>query len=151
MKNNPVILIAMLAIATLSVGCAGPEREPRYYDRPASSQRYGDRVGVVDRIEVIRKDSGSNAAGTVIGAIVGGVIGHQIGGGRGKDVATVAGAVGGAVAGNEMQKRSRSADETFRVTVLTDDGYRHTVIQDDITDLRTGDRVRIEGDRVYRY
>ncbi len=46
---------------------------------------------------------------------------------------------------------SRGANETFRVTVRLDNGAYQAVTQEDITDLRTGDRVRIEGDRVYRY
>jgi outer membrane lipoprotein SlyB len=105
----------------------------------------------VDRIEVVKKGDGNNVAGTVIGGIVGGLVGHQIGGGRGQTAATIAGAAGGAVAGNQLEKRSRGADETFRVTVRLDDGGIQTVTQNDISDLRTGDRVRVEGDRVYRY
>jgi len=92
-----------------------------------------------------------NVAGTVIGGIVGGLIGHQIGGGTGQTAATIAGAVGGAVAGNQIEKRSRAANETFRVTVRLDNGGYQTVTQDNITDLRTGDRVRVDGNRVYRY
>ena len=79
------------------------------------------------------------------------VIGHQIGGGSGQTAATIAGAVGGGVAGNQIEKRSRGANETFRVTVRLDNGSYQTVTQDNITDLRTGDRVRVDDDRVYRY
>ena len=41
----------------------------------------------------------------------------------------------------------RGANETFRVTVCMDSGVFETVPQDDITDLRSGDRVRVEGRR----
>lgn len=104
----------------------------------------------MERIEVVRRGERDNAAGTVIGGIVGGLIGHQIGRGSGQTAATIAGAAGGAVAGNQIEKRSRDADEAFRVTVRLDTGAYQTVTQADINDLRTGDRVRLKGGRVYR-
>ncbi len=122
---------------------------PSTYESQASSATVG--YGYVERIEVVRKGDGPNIVGTVIGGIVGGLIGHQIGGGTGQTAATIAGAVGGAVAGNQIEKRSRRANETFRVTVRLDNGGYQTVTQDNITDLQTGDRVRIDGNRVYRY
>jgi outer membrane lipoprotein SlyB len=106
--------------------------------------------GVVDRIEVVNKGDPNNIAGTVIGGIIGGLIGHQIGGGTGNTVATIAGAAGGAYAGNQVEKRSRAAHETFRVTVRMDDGSLQTITQENITDLQPGDRVRLDGDRIYR-
>ncbi len=107
-------------------------------------------TGVVDRIEVVDKGSSSDVAGTVIGGIIGGLVGHQIGGGSGQTAATVLGAAGGAVAGNEIAKRSRRPNETFRVTVHMDSGGYQVITQSDISDLRTGDRVRIEDGRIYR-
>jgi outer membrane lipoprotein SlyB len=58
--------------------------------------------------------------------------------------------VGGAVAGSEVQKRARGANETFRVTVRYENGATEVIRQDDIRDLRTGDRVRVDGGRIYR-
>jgi len=87
----------------------------------------------------------------VIGGIIGGLIGHQIGGGTGNTVATIAGAAGGAYAGNQVQSRKRADHETFRVTVRMDNGQYQTVTQENIMDLRTGDRVRVEGNNIYRY
>ena len=141
--------MAAIAVAIVIGACAAPG--PRPVDAPAArGQPYSDaRFGVVDRIEVIRKGDGSNIAGTVIGGIVGGLIGHQIGSGSGNTAATIAGAAGGAVAGHEIQRRSRGPNETFRVSVRTDDGSFRTVVQDNIVDLRPGDRVRIQGGFVY--
>src|SRR3954469_15937384 len=106
--------------------------------------------GVVDRIEVVNKGDSNNIAGTIIGGIAGGLIGHQIGSGRGNTAATIAGGVGGAIAGNEVQKRTRGNNETFRVTVRMDNGATEVIRQDDISDLREGDRVRGENNRLYR-
>ena len=152
MKNTCSIGTAIIAAAISMAGCAGPEPQPYYASQPyATPPPPGYRVGVVERIEVIRRGDGNNVAGTVIGGIVGGIIGHQIGGGSGQTAATILGAAGGAVAGNQIERRSRGADESFRVTVRLDNGAYQTVTREDITDLRTGNRVRLEGDRIFRY
>jgi outer membrane lipoprotein SlyB len=152
MKTMFSLGAAIIAVAIAAAGCAEPQPQPYETAQPyANSPPPGASVGVVDKIEVIRKGEGNNVAGTVIGGIVGGLIGHQFGGGSGQTAATIAGAAGGAVAGHEIQKRRRGSDETYRVTVRLDSGGYQTVTQENITDLRTGDRVRVEGGRVYRY
>jgi len=141
MKSIRLMRTAIVA-AILLAGCAQNQPQPYY------SANY--QTGVVDRIEVIRKGDTNNIAGTVIGGIVGGLIGHQIGGGSGQTAATIVGGVGGAVAGSQIQQRTRGANETFRVTVRYENGATEIIRQDDISDMRTGDRVRVEGGRVYR-
>lgn len=157
MKPTHSIAASAAVAAVLLAACAEPQPQPYYggqpyptssYESPASSSAT---VGYVERIEVVQKNASSNVVGTVIGGIVGGLIGHQIGSGSGQTAATIAGAVGGSVAGNQIEKRSRGANETFRVTVRLDHGGYQTVTQDNIIDLRTGDRVRVDGNRVYRY
>ena len=145
--------MAAIGVAIVIGACAAPG--PRHVEGPVAREapraqpQAGARFGVVDRIEVIRKGDGSNVAGTVIGGIVGGLIGHQIGSGSGNTAATIAGAAGGAVAGHEIQRRSRGPNEAFRVSVRLDDGSFRTVVQENITDLRPGDRVRIQGGSIY--
>lgn len=156
MKHTKMIWAAPIALAAGLVGCATPYQEPYYGSSPAPSQSYPaqapsyQQLGYVDRIEVINRGAGNNAAGTIIGGIIGGLIGTQIGSGSGRTAATIAGAVGGAAAGNVIEGRSRAAHETFRVTVRLDNGAMQTVTQDNINDLRTGDRVRLEGNLIYR-
>src|SRR5258705_7652383 len=150
MKTKSAVSIVIVAAVTLAAGCA---TEPQSTDPSQPGSSYGSTYsytnGVVDRIEVVRKNDGNNVAGTVIGGIVGGLIGSQIGSGRGQTAATVAGAVGGAIAGNQIEKRRRQNDETFRIGVRMDNGAYQTIMQDDVTDLRTGDRGRVEGGRAY--
>ena len=142
MKTIRLISAAFVGLAILLGGCAS--QRPNTYDAPVYRQ------GVVDRIEVIRKGDSNNIAGTIIGGIAGGLLGHQIGGGSGQTAATILGGVGGAMAGNQVQQRTRGANETFRVTVRYENGATETIKQDDINDLRTGDRVRLDGGRVDR-
>ena len=161
MKISRIVLASAAAVTAVLSGCAGPDpyySQPQSYPSasypqqgyPYSPQAQASYLGVVDRIEVVRKGDANNVAGTIIGGIVGGLIGHQIGSGSGNTAATIAGAAGGAFAGNQIQQRSRGPNEAFRVTVRMDDGSWRTVTQENIMDLRTGDRVRLDGDYIYR-
>jgi outer membrane lipoprotein SlyB len=152
---KPALFSAAVA-TTFLTGCAGPDP---YYSQPQASyptpgysypQAQASYYGVVDRIEVVRTGDSNNIAGTVIGGIVGGLIGHQIGSGHGNTAATIAGAAGGAFVGNQAQQRARASNEAFRVTVRMDDGSVRTITQENITDLRTGDRVRVDGGYIQR-
>ena len=142
MKTARIFGTFVTALVILLAGCATPQAGS--YSSPTYRQ------GTVDRIEVIKKGDTSNIAGTIIGGIAGGLLGHQIGGGSGQTAATILGGVGGAVAGNQVQQRARGPNETIRVSVRFDNGATQVITQDDINELRTGDRVRVDGDRVSR-
>ena len=154
MKKLSALQMACVAAAVTLAGCADQptyESQSQYPSQSYPAQSRRAYVGTVDRIEVVGKKDPNNIAGTVIGGIIGGLIGHQVGGGTGNTVATIAGAAGGAYAGNQVQARKRADHETFRVTVRMDNGSYQTVTQENITDLRTGDRVRVNGDNISRY
>jgi outer membrane lipoprotein SlyB len=111
-----------------------------------------DRVdyGVIESIQVFRtSDNQPINAGTVLGGVAGGVIGHQIGSGRGNTAATIAGAIGGAVVGNEVHK-SQVQSSRYRITVRLDSGEQLILEDTRDVDLRVGDRVRVENNRVSR-
>jgi outer membrane lipoprotein SlyB len=147
-----------IAVSALALGlgaCAGSPTysDGRYYSSPApayypAGDAYAD-YGRVAAIDVVHEGGHTSGGGAVLGGIVGGVLGHQIGSGRGNTAATVAGAAGGALAGNEIEKR-RGAEEMYRITVQTRDGRESVFTQDSLNGLRVGDRVRIDGGRVYR-
>jgi len=95
-----------------------------------------------------------SAAGGVIGAIIGGVIGNQIGSGGGRAAATVLGATAGAVIGSNAARRDFAGNPNpnypvYRVTVQTDQGMLRTYDVSASSDLRPGDRVRIENGVIY--
>lgn len=106
--------------------------------------------GKVEAIEIYRaSDDKPLNPGIVVGGIAGGLIGHQIGSGRGNTAATIAGALGGAVVGNEIHKK-QSQVTRYRIIVRLDAGGTLTVEDSSDNDLRVGDRVRVEGNRIYR-
>jgi outer membrane lipoprotein SlyB len=145
--------IAAVSLALVAGGCASDPYygDPRYvepsravYSAPAAYSEEG-RVVAIDTV----RDNHTSGAGAVVGGIVGGVIGHQIGSGRGNTAATIAGAGAGALAGNEIEKRHDDGG-AYRVVVRTRDGREATFMQNDLNGLRVGDRVRIDGGRLYR-
>lgn len=155
MKTSHITTAIVLASATLISGCANTDSRPASsYEQPAHhapAYEAPARVtyGVIDNIEIIQVSNNDIGAGTVIGGIVGGVLGHQVGGGTGNDVATVAGAVGGAVVGHQVEKQNRQ-QEAYRIQIHLERGGYQTVTQG-VSDLRVGDRVRIENNYVTRY
>lgn len=151
MKTSKLVISIFLATATLISGCGSTGYAPVSSSPSYSTTAYG----VVEAIEATGGSSGGIAgsgigAGAVIGGVVGGVLGSQVGSGRGQDIATVAGVVGGAVAGHEIEKR-QSQQTAYRIRVRLDNGGYQTVTQESISDLRVGDRVRIDNNRVSRY
>ena len=146
--------LAAVSLAVVAGGCASDPYYggPRYVEssRPyrAAPATYSEEGRVV-AIDSVRSGGHTSGAGAVVGGIVGGVIGHQIGSGRGNTAATVAGAGAGALAGNEIEKR-RDDDGAYRITVQTRDGREATFVQESLNGLRVGDRVRVDGGRLYR-
>lgn len=106
--------------------------------------------GTIEAIEIYRAtDNQPVNVGTVLGGVAGGVIGHQIGRGRGNTAATIAGAIGGAVVGNEIEKK-RVQGSRYRITVRLDSGSPLIIEDTQDVNLRVGDRVRVENNRISR-
>lgn len=137
------------AVAGAGLALAGCAPYDYTYTRPAY---YAPRVdyGVVESIDAFRGVPASSGAGAVIGGIAGGVLGHQFGGGSGNTAATIAGAIGGAVVGNEVEKQNHAAVRGYHIRVRTDSGAVVNVDGPSDLNLRVGDRVRMEGGRIYR-
>jgi outer membrane lipoprotein SlyB len=167
MNAHRLVGVGLLAGGILMTGCADtgyglpgsqpasqPYSQPAYPAQgnyPTSSQSYAAGYGVIEAIEAVPAGSSSPVnAGTVLGGVVGGLLGNQVGSGSGRTAATVAGAVGGAVVGNQIEQ-SRTARQAYHIRVRLDNGSYQTIAQEDVGDLRVGNRVRIENNRVYRY
>jgi len=153
MRHAKIAAAALLALGLAACG-SSPSNDGYYGSNYSGNSGYYSEYGRVVGIETVRdrSSSGTSGAGAVIGGVVGGVLGHQVGGGRGKDAATVAGAIGGAVAGNEIERRrAYGGDVDYKINVRLDNGSIRAVVQEDLGNVRVGDRVRIENGRVYRY
>ena len=159
----------IFAIGTMSAillgGCAGTDPfsnnssnnypNNSYPDNRSSNSARVISYGVVDSIDTVRPNNTSGSpigVGTVIGGVVGGVLGNQVGQGNGKTAATAAGVVGGAIVGHELEKnRNNNTTYNYRVGVRLDNGNYENFEQNDIGNMRVGDRVRIENGAVTRY
>lgn len=140
------LLISAVIASSLVLGACATRNDtrPAYVEDTERVQ-----FGYVESVSYLDGRSGTTGGGAVLGGIIGGVLGHQIGSGRGNTAATVAGAAGGALIGNEVEKNQNVIDR-IEVRVRLDNGARVTYTQENPRDFRNGDRVRIEGGRVFR-
>lgn len=157
MEQRALAGLAALSVAAVLSACVAPG----YYDQPGGYQGgyqggypgnpgYAQ-FGRVANVEYIRGSSSSGVAGTVVGGAVGGLAGHQVGRGSGRTAATIIGAVGGALIGNALERNmSRGGRDYYRVTVQFDNGAVRTFDYAQPPDVQIGDRVRAEGDQLYR-
>lgn len=138
-----------IAIALGVAGCAGhPQNRGAQGGYGATYGNYAMR-GTVERIELIQGQGGeSSGLGAVGGAVAGGLLGNQVGKGKGKTLATIAGVAAGAYAGNEAEKAYAAPKASYRISVRMSDGQTATFSQPEIYQLRTGDRIRIDQNRV---
>ncbi|NMM26117.1 MAG: glycine zipper 2TM domain-containing protein [Glaciimonas sp.] len=158
MKTNYTVVATFVLAAAVLSGCASPYNQmpvsqPYYPAGAQSSQPQYSEFGVIDSIQVVQANAGSGVGvGAVAGGVVGGLLGNQVGGGTGRTVATIAGVVGGAMAGNQIEQNNRAQTrDMYQIRVRLNNGGYQTINQDSIADLRIGNRVRIEGNRIYRY
>lgn len=158
MKSKTTFVAILVAGTALVAGCSsapsttsGPSYSSYDSGNPANSAMYG----TIDSITVTRgvAATGTNGSGAVIGGLVGGLVGNQVGSGNGRTAATAAGALAGAVVGNNVEaNRNATAErDMYQISVRLDNGDYRTIVQDSVTDLRVGNRVRVVDGRVYRY
>ncbi|MGY8904298.1 MAG: glycine zipper 2TM domain-containing protein [Burkholderiales bacterium] len=155
-----IAMICSVATLTLLAACtSNPQRSstvsnsPGVVNNSSNSSGYQTQFGNVTNIENIAAQSRSSGAGAIIGGILGAVVGNQVGSGSGRAVATGVGAVGGAVVGNQVEKRNNNNNDSdvYRVTVRYDNGSTGQFDYQTINDLRVGDRVKVEGNQIYRF
>ena len=145
------LAVVSASFAILLIGCASPPPQAGAVPQSQNVERVSsyNGSGVVESVEVTHKES-NGVAGTVVGGVAGGLVGNAIGGGTGRVLATVAGAAGGAYAGNQIQRNSAQAHQVYNIRVRMDDGSLQSFAQEDNTDFRVGDRVRLDNGRLSR-
>ena len=160
MMSN-VIRLGQAAVISTAIALVGCTNVPLYGDsnagnRPVStsypsSQNNYAQWGQVTHVEMVRGEGASGTLGTIAGGVVGGLAGNQVGGGTGRTVATVAGAVGGALIGRVIEQNTRQPGEDhYRVTVRLEDNTVRTFDYREPPDVREGERVRVDGNQLYR-
>ena len=150
------LAVPFVAVSLLSA-CAVAPRAPvasqggwgSSSGQPSAYAAYGTITG----IEVARDGAQATGTGAVVGGLVGAVIGRGLssdttGKYRQRNVATAVGAAVGAAIGHQMERHNNAGG--YRVHVQLERGGSVSLEQRDIGDLRVGDRVRVEQDRVVR-
>lgn len=146
------------------VGGGYPERDGHYYGRQDSYRGghdgygrygYGAQAGVefgrVHHIEALSGYRSNTGGGALLGGIIGGLVGRQFGSSsNGRATGTFAGAVGGVLIGNEIERQNRGGRDGLLVVIALEQGGTREFAVPSVGDLRVGDRVRIEGNRLMR-
>lgn len=149
MSRKLSVLCSVSALALITACSSNPPRNDAVFD-PASSTSNAVTFGNVSNIEIVSVASRSSGGGAILGAVIGGVLGNQVGKGSGRDAATVVGAVGGAVIGNQIERRNKSDNEIYRVSVRLDNGRVAQFDYQRIDDLRVGDRIKVQDGQLHR-
>jgi outer membrane lipoprotein SlyB len=154
-------LAALLAVGAILGGCASSNPDPYYGNNGNNGYRdgyntsYRDNAsagyGTIESIQVTNVEGRTSGAGAIVGGLVGALAGNQVGSGGGRTAATVAGGVAGAAIGNNVERNRNEGPQGYAVNIRLDNGEYRTVVQDNVVDLRVGNRVRIVDGRVYRY
>ena len=145
-----MFILAATVVAALASGCAtAPPPAASIGNTPV----YGPQAeyGRVQSIDLLRAESQTSGGGAVLGGLLGAVVGRQVGSGNGRTAGTLVGAVGGALIGNQIEKGQRGAQDVYRVVIRTEGGGMRSFDYQQLADLHVGDRVRIDGNQVYRY
>ena len=159
-------LAALVAAGAVLGGCASSSPDPYYNNGGYANNGYSNDgyrdgrgyrdnasagYGTIESIQVTNGDGRTSGAGAIVGGLVGALAGNQVGSGGGRTAATVAGGVAGAAIGNNVERNRDERAGAYAVNVRLDNGDYRTVVQDNVNDLRVGNRVRIVDGRVYRY
>ena len=157
--RKPLIFLGTtVAAAALVAGCAdqplggGYYGNDGYYGSTAQNQGgYYSQYGRVTDVQYVRSGGSDGVVGTIAGGAAGGLLGHQVGKGSGRTAATIAGAVGGALIGSAVERNTAVGGQpVYRVTVQFDDGSMQDFNYADAPNVQIGDRVRAEGNQLYR-
>ncbi len=150
MRTTMKLGAALLCAASMAGCVVAPPQHHAYQGQPAP-QAPVSQYGYVNSIDLVRAGAQTSGGGAIIGGVVGAVIGNQIGRGGGRTAATAVGAIGGALAGNAIEQQNARTQDFYRVVIVLNEGGQRTFDYATLNDLRVGDRVRIDGNQVFRY
>ncbi len=103
--------------------------------------------GLVESVREVKAPADPSGLGAAAGGVVGGLLGNQVGKGSGRTIATLIGIAGGAYAGHQVEKTQRTTSR-WEVGVRMENGEHRTVTLDAEPVWRTGDKVRLQGNRL---
>lgn len=109
--------------------------------------------GVVEDVRPADIEGTHSGIGAGAGAVLGGLAGSEIGHGKGSIAGAVVGALAGGLGGHALEGAA-TRKRGYEVVVRLQDNHTISVVQEDGSSLRPGDRVRVvsgpDGSRVER-
>lgn len=134
--------LLVLLIPLLLAGCAS-SKSGSSYTRDEARREMSVRTGIVESVREVKIEGTKSPIGPAAGAVTGGIAGSSVGGGRGSAIAAVVGAVAGGLAGAALEE-GVTRKNGVEITVKLDNGQLLAIVQeDDGTQFRPGERVRI--------
>ncbi len=129
MKSITVISTIAMLIVTLSSGCASsdPYQTSRSYSTPYSNaaEPKNSDLGIIESIYLIRPDNKNSKVSDLAGSVVDG--------------------------NSSAKNKFSNSSDLYEIQVRMSNGDSATVVQERVSDLRVGNRVRIVDKRVYLY
>jgi outer membrane lipoprotein SlyB len=116
---------------------------PGYRSSARRAARMCVNCGVVEAINLVEVKGEGSYLGMLAGGVAGALLGSQVGQGRGTTAAQVAGAAGGAFAGNEIEKRMKTAKH-YEVVVRLENGGVQTFSYETQPGFSVGTKVKVE-------
>ncbi|GAA5214399.1 glycine zipper 2TM domain-containing protein [Corallincola platygyrae] len=123
-----ILIVSIVATATLLAGCAPSSQTGSSYNREEARRVQQVRVGQVIDVQVVNIEGTKTGAGGAAGAVAGGIAGSAVGDGKGSDLAAVAGAVIGAAIG-AMAEESLTEKQGHEYTIRLESGDIISVVQ----------------------
>ena len=136
---------AVLAVAGILAGCAGPPESGNVYNSAQTMREQSVRTGVVESVRNVTIANPESGVGTMTGAALGGLGGSEIGGGKGSIATGIVGAVAGGLIGQRVEGNANKR-AGFEITVHLDGGGLVAVTQPADEMFRPGERVRLVSD-----
>ncbi|WP_217423235.1 outer membrane lipoprotein [Uliginosibacterium aquaticum] len=125
--KNPLLILALIATAVVSAGCAS-SKAGDVYSRAEARRPISYREGTLLEVRKVRLEGTKSGLGALGGAAIGGVAGSGIGDGRGAIVAGIVGAVVGGVAGAATEE-GYTRENAWELTVRMTSGETMVVVQ----------------------
>lgn len=165
MQTSRIFALGVISSAFMLAGCITPMADggnsgiiPSYNTGVvAGTNSPYNGYGQITNVQMVQANRGGTTQvgkGALIGGLAGGAIGNRIGDKKDKEtLGTIAGTAAGALIGHLIEQHAYGryyGKPIYRVTVRGNDGIYRSYDYPQNPNVRTGERVQIQGTKLYR-